>query len=222
MSDHVIEARDLVKIYGDGDAAVRALDGVSVAFARGEFAAIMGASGSGKSTLMQCLAGLDRPTSGSVTCGGLDLAAASEGELTRLRRDRIGFVFQAFNLLPTLTAAENILLPLDLAGRRVEPEWFDGIVASLGIGERLGHLPSALSGGQQQRVAIARALITRPEVVFADEPTGALDSDTGSALLASLREAASSTGQTIILVTHDPGAAAVTDRVVRLRDGRIA
>lgn len=221
MPENAVEARDLVKVYGEGDAAVRALDGVSLTFERGEFAAIMGASGSGKSTLLHCLAGLDRPTSGEVRYGELSLTEASDATLTRLRRDQLGFVFQAFNLIPTLTARENILLPLDLAGRRPEPGWFDELAGTLGLEKRLEHLPSALSGGQQQRVAIARALITRPDVVFADEPTGALDSETGAGILSSLRDAASA-GQTIVLVTHDRNAASYADRVIRMQDGRVA
>jgi putative ABC transport system ATP-binding protein len=214
-------AVDAVKAYGTGEAAVRALDGVTVAFDRGRFTAIMGPSGSGKSTLLHCLAGLDTLTSGDVLLGEQPLRGLSDKQLTTLRRDRMGFVFQAFNLLPTLTAAENIRLPLDLAGRAVDRTWFDAVVAAVGLQERLGHTPAQLSGGQQQRVAAARALVTRPEIVFADEPTGALDSRSGADLLAFLRRAVDEFGQTIVMVTHDPVAAAHADRVVFLADGRI-
>ncbi len=221
LPDTIAQAVDLTKTYGSGEAEVRALDGVSVGFAPGSFSAIMGPSGSGKSTLMHCLAGLDRPTSGQVHLGGTEITGLRDRELTAVRRDRVGFVFQAFNLLPTLTAKENILLPLDLAGRRADPAAFDQIVDSLRLGDRLKHLPSQLSGGQQQRVAIARALITRPQVLFADEPTGALDSRTGTDLLNQLRTATLALGQTIVMVTHDPNAAAYADRAVILSDGRI-
>jgi putative ABC transport system ATP-binding protein len=214
-------ARDLVKVYGQNDATVLALDEVSVDFAAGAFTAIMGPSGSGKSTLLHCLAGLDRPTSGQAFIGETDLAQLPEKQLTRLRRDRLGFVFQAFNLLPTLTAEENITLPADLAGRRVDSAWLDRIVTTLGLAPRLHHRPSELSGGQQQRVAVARALATRPDVVFADEPTGALDSRTGAELLAFLRTAVDELGQTVVMVTHDPVAASYADRVVFLADGRV-
>jgi putative ABC transport system ATP-binding protein len=212
---------DLVKVYGTGDAAVRALDGISVAFGAGRFTAIMGPSGSGKSTLMHCAAGLDTVTSGTVALGATQLTGLPDRALTRLRRDRVGFVFQSFNLLPTLTAEQNIRLPLELAGRRPDPAWFDRLVAVLGIGDRLGHLPSALSGGQQQRVACARALLTRPEVVFADEPTGNLDSRSGAGVLEFLRNCVRELGQTVVMVTHDPNAAAFADRVVLLADGRL-
>jgi putative ABC transport system ATP-binding protein len=212
---------DAVKAYGTGEAAVRALDGVTVAFDRGRFTAIMGPSGSGKSTLLHCLAGLDTLTSGEVQLGDRSLTGLSDKQLTLLRRDRMGFVFQAFNLLPTLTAEENIRLPLDLAGRPLDREWFDTVVAAVGLQQRLGHTPAQLSGGQQQRVAAARALVTRPEIVFADEPTGALDSRSGSDLLAFLRRAVDDFGQTIVMVTHDPVAAAHADRVVFLADGRV-
>jgi putative ABC transport system ATP-binding protein len=212
---------DAVKSYGTGEAAVRALDGVTVAFDRGRFTAIMGPSGSGKSTLLHCLAGLDTLTSGDVRLGEQSLIGLAEKKLTLLRRDRMGFVFQAFNLLPTLTAQENILLPLDLAGRDVDREWFDAVVRAVGLQDRLDHTPAQLSGGQQQRVAAARALVTRPEIVFADEPTGALDSRSGADLLAFLRRAVDEFGQTIVMVTHDPVAAAHADRVVFLADGRI-
>jgi putative ABC transport system ATP-binding protein len=212
---------DAVKSYGSGEAEVRALDGVTVAFERGRFTAIMGPSGSGKSTLLHCLAGLDTLTSGDVRLGDQSLTGLWEKELTLLRRDRMGFVFQAFNLLPTLTAAENIQLPLDLAGRPLDREWFDTVVRAVGLQDRLDHTPAQLSGGQQQRVAAARALVTRPEIVFADEPTGALDSRSGADLLTFLRRAVDEFGQTIVMVTHDPVAAAHADRVVFLADGRI-
>ncbi len=215
-------ATDLVKVYGSGATAVRAVDGISVGFARGTFTAIMGASGSGKSTLMHCLAGLDSPTSGSITVGGTEITALRDRDLTVLRRDRIGFVFQSFNLLPTLTAGQNITLPLDLAGRAVDDAVFNALVASLGITHRLRHLPGELSGGEQQRVAIARALIGSPDVVFADEPTGQLDSATGHGLLAYLRSSVRELGRTVVMVTHDPIAAAYADRAVLLADGRIA
>jgi putative ABC transport system ATP-binding protein len=215
-------ATDVVKIYGSGDTTVRALDGVSVEFSAGSFTAIMGPSGSGKSTLMHCLAGLDTVTHGSVTIGGQELTGLDDRALTTLRRDRVGFVFQSFNLLPTLTAEQNILLPLELAGRRVDRALFDALTASLGITDRLRHRPSELSGGQQQRVAIARSLVNRPQVVFADEPTGALDSRTGQSLLNYLRTSSRETGQTIVMVTHDPMAASYADRVVLLADGRLA
>ena len=220
-SDTIAAAVALTKTYGTGEAAVHALAGVDVGFEKGSFTAIMGPSGSGKSTLMHCLAGLDRPTSGQVWLGGIEITGLDDRRLTRVRRDNVGFVFQAFNLLPTLTARENILLPLDLTGTRVEPARFDDIVASLRLGDRLGHLPSQLSGGQQQRVAIARALITRPQVVFADEPTGALDSRSGTELLNHLRSASRHLGQTIVMVTHDPNAAAFAGRALILSDGRI-
>jgi putative ABC transport system ATP-binding protein len=215
------ETVDAVKSYGTGEAEVRALDGVSVAFERGRFTAIMGPSGSGKSTLLQCLAGLDTLTSGDVRLAEQSLGGLSDKKLTLLRRDRMGFVFQAFNLLPTLTAAENIRLPLDLAGRDVDQEWFAIVIAAVGLQDRLDHTPAQLSGGQQQRVAAARALVTRPEIVFADEPTGALDSRSGADLLAFLRRAVDEFGQTIVMVTHDPIAASHADRVVFLADGRI-
>jgi len=200
---------------------VRALDGVSVAFDRGGFTAIMGPSGSGKSTLLHCLAGLDVLTSGRTYVGDVDLAALSDKQLTRLRRDRLGFIFQAFNLLPTLTAAENITLPLALAGRRPDPAWFDTVIDVVGLRDRLGHRPAELSGGQQQRVAAARALVSRPELIFADEPTGNLDSKAGSELLAFMRQAVDAFGQTIVMVTHDPVAASYADRIVFLADGRV-
>ncbi|HEY0905028.1 MAG TPA: ABC transporter ATP-binding protein [Marmoricola sp.] len=214
-------AHRAVKTYGTGDTAVVALDGVSLDLPRGQFTAIMGPSGSGKSTLMHCLAGLDTLTSGQVFIGTTDLATLSDRELTTLRRDRIGFVFQSFNLLPTLTAAENITLPADLAGRAPDGDWFRTVVDKLDLGDRLHHLPSELSGGQQQRVAVGRALISRPDVVFADEPTGALDSKASAELLAFLRSVVDDLGQTVVMVTHDPGAAAYADRVVFLVDGAI-
>ena len=217
-----VAAVNLVKVYGSGDTAVRALDGVTVGFERAQFTAIMGPSGSGKSTLMHCLAGLDTATSGQALLGGTDLTAQSDKVLTRVRRERIGFVFQSFNLLPQLTAAQNITLPLDLAGKRTERGLFAHLADVLGITSRLDHRPSELSGGQQQRVALARALVSRPEVVFADEPTGNLDSRSGAEVLLFLRNSVRELGQTIVMVTHDPGAAAYADRVVLLADGRVA
>ena len=212
----------LVKTYGTGDALVSAVADVSAAFGVGEFTAIMGPSGSGKSTLMHLLAGLDRPTSGEVFVEGSPISGMRDRELTQLRRDRFGFIFQSFNLVPTLSAEENIVLPLQLANRKVDRDELQHLAAQLGIAERLTHLPHELSGGQQQRVAVARALITRPAVVFADEPTGALDLRTGRELLASLQAAAHQRRQTVIMVTHDPAAAAYADRVLILVDGRIA
>ncbi|MCR8676093.1 ABC transporter ATP-binding protein [Micrococcus sp. HG099] len=215
-------ARALTKTYGRGDAEVHALRGVDVDFAAGAFTAIMGPSGSGKSTLMHCLAGLDTPTSGSVVLGGTEITGLGDTALTRLRRDRVGFVFQAFNLVPTLTAEQNIVLPLELAGRRPDRAWLDEITATLGLTDRLKHRPHELSGGQQQRVAVARALLTRPDVVFGDEPTGNLDSATSAEVLGLLRRSAREMGQTVIMVTHDPVAASAADRVVLLADGRLA
>jgi putative ABC transport system ATP-binding protein len=209
------------KVYGSGGTAVVALDEVTLGLPSGRFTAIMGPSGSGKSTLVHCLAGLDRLTEGQVLVGEIELGKLSDKELTLLRRTRIGFVFQAFNLVPTLTAGENITLPLTLAGRKPDPAWFDEVIATVGLGDRLGHRPSEMSGGQQQRVAVARALISRPAIVFADEPTGNLDSRGGAKLLNFLRQAVDEMGQTIVLVTHDPGAAAHADAVVFLADGRI-
>ena len=214
-------ADGLTKTYGEGDAAVQALSDVSVGFTEGEFTAIMGPSGSGKSTLLHCMAGLDTPTSGSVRIGDVDLTTLSEKDLTRLRRDRVGFVFQAFNLVPTLSAEENITLPLDIAGRDVDRAWFDQVVDTVRLRDRLGHRPSELSGGQQQRVAGARALVSRPAIVFADEPTGNLDSRSGAELLGFLRDAVTSHGQTIVMVTHDANAASYADRIVFLADGHI-
>ncbi|GAA1397768.1 ABC transporter ATP-binding protein [Luteococcus peritonei] len=212
---------DLVKVYGSGKTQVTALDHVDVAFERGSFTAIMGPSGSGKSTLMHCLAGLDRITSGHVVLADQELNALSDKQLTTVRRDRVGFVFQSFNLLPTLTARQNILLPLELAGRKPDNAFLEQLTGSLGLSERLSHRPSELSGGQQQRVAVARAMITRPDVIFADEPTGALDSKTGTALLEYLRRCVDELGQTIIMVTHDAKAAAWADRALILLDGHI-
>ncbi|MEV6489178.1 ABC transporter ATP-binding protein [Actinoplanes sp. NPDC051633] len=217
-----VSAVDLVKVYGSGDTAVRALDGVTVGFDRARFTAIMGPSGSGKSTLMHCLAGLDTATKGQALLGETDLTVQPDRVLTRVRRERIGFVFQSFNLLPQLTAEQNITLPLDLAGRRPERQLFAHLIDVLGLRSRLAHRPSELSGGQQQRVALARALVSRPEVVFADEPTGNLDSRSGSEVLGFLRNSVRELGQTIVMVTHDPGAAAYADRVVLLADGRVA
>ena len=214
-------AVELTKVYGRGDAAVHALSGVTVELERGQFTAVMGPSGSGKSTLMHCLAGLDVPTSGSAFVGDQEIGSLSDAELTRLRRDRIGFVFQAFNLIPTLTAQENITLPADLAGSKIDSEWFEVIVSQLGIADRLSHLPRELSGGQQQRIACARALISRPQLIFADEPTGNLDSNASAGVLAFLRSAVTEHGQSIVIVTHDPSAAAYADRVVFLADGRV-
>ncbi len=209
------------KTYGEGATAVQALDDVTIAFPSGRFSAIMGPSGSGKSTLLHVLAGLDVPTSGSVQLGGTEITTLSDDDLTRLRRDRVGFVFQAFNLLPTLTAMENITLPLDIAGRTPDRFWLDTVIDTVGLRARLGHRPSELSGGQQQRVAAARALASRPAVVFADEPTGALDSRAAADLLGFLRTAVHELGQTIVMVTHDPVAASYADSVVFLADGRV-
>jgi putative ABC transport system ATP-binding protein len=212
---------DLRKTYGTGQAAVHAVAGISVAFERGRFTAVMGASGSGKSTLMQCMAGLDRPTSGQSFVGGLDIGSLDDAGLTQLRRDRIGFVFQYFNLIPTLTAAENITLPAALAGAKVDREWLGYLVGQLGIADRLTHRPGELSGGQQQRVACARALMNKPDLVFADEPTGNLDSNSSADLLAFLRRSVTELGQSIVMVTHDPRSAAYADRVVFLADGKL-
>jgi putative ABC transport system ATP-binding protein len=219
--DSAARSHDLTKTYGSGQAVVRALNKVNVAFERGRFTAVMGPSGSGKSTLLHCMAGLDRPTSGRAFIGEQDIGHLDDSRITRLRRDRIGFIFQSFNLVPTLTAAENITLPLNLAGTKVDREWFDDIVGRLGIGDRLDHQPSQMSGGQQQRVACARALITRPELVFADEPTGNLDSNASAELLSFLKDSTLRTGQSVVMVTHDPRAAAYSDRVVLLADGAV-
>ncbi len=214
-------AVDLTKTYGKGDTVVRALDGVTVEFDRGRFTAVMGPSGSGKSTLMHCLAGLDVPTSGRAFVADCEIGLLDDAGLTKLRRDRIGFVFQSFNLVPTLTAAENITLPADLAGARVDQAWFGYLVDQLGIAGRLSHRPAELSGGQQQRTACARALVRRPDLIFADEPTGNLDSGASAEVLAFLRAAVTEHGQSIVMVTHDPRAAAYADRVVFLADGKI-
>ncbi len=214
-------AVDAEKVYGAGATAVRALDGVSVDFPSGRYPAIMGPSGSGKSTLMHSVAGLDTLTSGTVLIGDTDISKLNDKQLTKLRRDRIGFIFQAFNLVPTLTAAENIALPARLAGRTPDPAWFDHVVETVGLTNRLKHRPSELSGGQQQRVAVARALASRPEIIFADEPTGNLDSRTGAEILSFMRTAVREFGQTIVMVTHDPVAASYADRAVFLADGRI-
>ncbi len=214
-------AVELTKVYGHGDAAVTALESVSVEFERGRFTAIMGPSGSGKSTLLHCMAGLDAPTGGRVYIGDVDLTALKERELTRLRRDKVGFVFQAFNLIPTLSAGENITLPLDIAGRDVDRAWFESVVNTIGLSDRLSHRPAELSGGQQQRVAGARALLSRPEIVFADEPTGNLDSHSGAELLGFLRSTVKDHDQTIVMVTHDAVAASYSDRIVFLEDGRV-
>jgi putative ABC transport system ATP-binding protein len=211
----------LTKTYGEGDATVRALDDVSVEFERARFSAIMGPSGSGKSTLLHCMAGLDKPTSGQVLIGDVDLTTLSEKDLTLLRRKSVGFVFQAYNLVPTLTASENITLPLDIAGKEPDKAWFDEVVDTVGIRDRLSHRPSELSGGQQQRVAGARALVSRPEIVFADEPTGNLDSKASQEILSFLRSAVKDHGQTIVMVTHDASAASFADRIVFLGDGRV-
>jgi len=216
----VAEAVHATKVYGTGDTSVRALDGVDVQFPSRRFTAIMGPSGSGKSTLMHCLAGLDTLTSGQVFVDGVELGQLSDKELTRLRRERLGFVFQAYNLVPTLTAAENISLPSALAGRRPDREWLDTVIDAVGLRDRLTHRPSELSGGQQQRVAVARALASQPALVFADEPTGNLDSRAGAEILGFLRRAVSELGQTIVMVTHDPVAASYADAVVFLADGR--
>lgn len=214
-------ADHLSKVYGAGEATVTALDDVSVGLDRGRFTAIMGPSGSGKSTLLHLLAGLDRPTSGTVHLGDTEITSLGDKRLTLLRRDRIGFIFQSFNLLPTMTAAENIVLPMRIAGRRPDPHWVASIVETVGLAGRLDHRPAQLSGGQQQRVAAARALASRPEIVFADEPTGALDSRSGAELLRFLRTAVDDLGQTVVMVTHDPAAAAYADRVLFLADGRV-
>ena len=216
-----VRVTDLTKIYGTGQAEVRALDGVSLDLQRGKFTAVMGPSGSGKSTLMHCCAALDDATSGSVVLDDTDLATLKDKELTLLRRDRIGFVFQSFNLVPTLTAEENILLPLSIAGRKPDRDWYSLVIETVGLSDRLEHRPNELSGGQQQRVAVARALASRPSVVFADEPTGNLDSKSGAEVLQLLKRSVDEFGQTVVMVTHDPVAAGYTDRVVFLADGRV-
>ena len=215
-------ARGVTKIYGAGETAVRALDDVDVAFESGRFSAIMGPSGSGKSTLLHCMAGLDQVNVGQVFIGDVDLTKLGDKQLTELRRDKIGFVFQAFNLVPTLNARENITLPMDIAGRKPDGDWLAHVIDILSLGDRLTHKPSELSGGQQQRVAAARALASRPEIIFADEPSGNLDSKSGTQLLQFMRQAVQDYGQTIVMVTHDPLAAAHSDRVVFLEDGHIA
>lgn len=215
-------ARDITKIYGHGQAAVTALGGVSLDIPAGSFTAVMGPSGSGKSTLMHCMAGLDTVTSGRLWIGDTEIGGLRERQLTRLRRDRIGFVFQAFNLLPVLTAADNITLPLDIAGRAADRAWLDTIISTVGLTDRLRHRPNELSGGQQQRVAIARALASRPQIVFADEPTGNLDSKASAEVLSLLRRSVREFGQTVVMVTHDPVAASYADRVIFLADGLIA
>lgn len=213
--------KNAVKVYGEGDTRVQALKGVSIDFKEGEFVAIMGPSGSGKSTLLHCAAGLDKLTKGTAQIGGVSLGRISDKRLTTLRRDRVGFIFQSFNLLPTLNAQENILLPLSIAGEKPDKEWVDGLVKTLGLGDRLKHTPTELSGGQQQRVAAARALASRPDIIFADEPSGNLDSKSGAELLGFLRKAATEFKQAIVMVTHDPKAASYADRVVFLNDGKI-
>jgi putative ABC transport system ATP-binding protein len=220
-SQAIVAASDLRRRYGEGEAAIDALDGVSVAFPTGRFAAIMGPSGSGKSTLMHNLAGLDRPTSGSVSVDGVELTGLDDKALTQLRRDRIGFIFQTFNLLPVLSAEENILLPLSIAGRKPDQGWLDRLIDTIGIRDRLSHRPAEMSGGQQQRVAVARALLARPAVVFADEPTGNLDSKASGDVLALLRQAVDEFGQTVVMVTHDAHAASFADRLLVLADGRV-
>ena len=217
----VVTARELTRVYGEGETAVHALRGVDVTIDAGQLTAVMGPSGSGKSTLMHILAGLDRPTSGTVDLAGNEITDLGDNQLTILRREHIGFVFQFFNLLPTLTARENIVLPLKLAGREPEPEWLDWVVDAVGLGDRLTHRPAELSGGQQQRVAIARALISKPTVLFADEPTGNLDSRTGGEILDLIRQSVDAVGPTVVMVTHEPRAAAIADRVLFLADGRI-
>jgi putative ABC transport system ATP-binding protein len=219
--DSIVTAVDVRRRYGEGAAAVDALAGVTVGFERGRFSAIMGPSGSGKSTLMHILAGLDRPTNGTVTVDGQEISGLDDGELTRLRRDKLGFVFQFFNLIPVLTAEENVLLPLSIAGRRPDAEWVERLIERVGLGDRRTHRPAELSGGQQQRVAVARALVSRPAVVFADEPTGNLDSKASEEVLELLRTAVDEFGQTVVMVTHDPEAASYADRLVVLRDGLV-
>jgi putative ABC transport system ATP-binding protein len=221
--DATVAARavDVWKVYGSGEAQVAALRGVSVDLGRGQFTAIMGPSGSGKSTLMHCLAGLDTVTRGAVHIGDVLVTGLGDAKLTRLRRDQVGFIFQQFNLLPTLTAQENILLPLSIAGRKPDRDWFAQVIETVGLGDRLSHRPSQLSGGQQQRVACARALVARPDVIFADEPTGNLDSRSGAEVLGFLRRSVRDYGQTIVMVTHDPNAASYADRVVFLSDGQV-
>jgi len=214
-------AHDLVKRYGSGDAEVMALDGISVSFERGKFTAVMGPSGSGKSTLMHCMAGLDTPTSGESYVGELEVGSLDDNGLTQMRRDHVGFIFQSFNLVPTLTAKENITLPLDLAGGDIDEEWLNFLVAQLGIADRLSHRPGELSGGQQQRVAVARALVSRPDLIFADEPTGNLDSNSSAEVLTFLKRSVEDFGQSIVMVTHDARGASFADRVIFLADGKL-
>ncbi|MGQ0430794.1 MAG: ABC transporter ATP-binding protein [Microthrixaceae bacterium] len=223
VADRAVAARavDATKVYGTGATEVRALDGVTVDFEAERFTAIMGPSGSGKSTLMHCVAGLDSLTSGRVSIGGTDLTTLNDKELTTVRRDQVGFVFQSFNLIPTLSALENITLPMDLAGRKADQAWLDSIIGTVSLGDRLAHRPSELSGGQQQRVAVARALAARPKIVFADEPTGNLDSRSSAEILGFMRRAVTDLGQTIVMVTHDPVAASYASRVIFLADGKI-
>jgi putative ABC transport system ATP-binding protein len=218
----IVTATDVRRRYGEGETAVDALRGVSVSFERGRFTGIMGPSGSGKSTLMHILAGLDRPSSGSVTVDGVELSDLDDGKLTQLRREKLGFIFQFFNLLPVLSAEENITLPLSIAGRDVDRDWFQRLIETIGLGDRVTHRPAELSGGEQQRVAVARALVNRPAVVFADEPTGNLDSASENEVLRLLRQAVDEFGQTVVMVTHDPHAASFADRLLVLRDGQIA
>jgi putative ABC transport system ATP-binding protein len=220
-SGYAARCQDAAKVYGSGDTQVAALDGVTVGFERGRFSAIMGPSGSGKSTLMHCMAGLDRLTGGQTWVGEQDLSSMNERQLTELRRDHIGFVFQAFNLVPTLDASENISLPMALAGRKPDKGWVDQVISAVGLGDRLKHRPSELSGGQQQRVAVARALASRPDIIFADEPTGNLDSRSGAEILSFMQRATVELGQTIVMVTHDPSAASYARRVVFLADGKV-
>jgi putative ABC transport system ATP-binding protein len=221
VAQRIVEAQEVCRRYGEGEAAVDALTDVTVGFPRGRFAAIMGPSGSGKSTLMHILAGLDRPTSGTVRIDGVELTGLDDRKLTQLRRDRIGFIFQTFNLLPVLSAEENILLPLSIASRKPDREWLDRLVETIGIRDRLSHRPAEMSGGQQQRVAVARALVSRPAVVFADEPTGNLDSKASGDVLELLRHAVDDFGQTVVMVTHDAHAASFADRLLVLADGRV-
>jgi putative ABC transport system ATP-binding protein len=221
LNGQVVVATDLTRRYGEGDAAVDALAGVSTAFERDRFTAIMGPSGSGKSTLMHILAGLDKPTGGTVALDGVEITGLDDRELTELRRDKLGFVFQFFNLLPVLTAEENLVLPLSIAGRKPDQQWVEQLIGAVGLGDRRTHRPSELSGGQQQRVAVARALVSKPAVVFADEPTGNLDSKASADVLALLRQAVDEFGQTVIMVTHDPAAAAHADRLITLNDGKL-
>ncbi len=221
MNGQVVVATDVTRRYGKGDAAVDALAGISTAFERDRFTAIMGPSGSGKSTLMHILAGLDKPTSGTVELDGVEITSLDDGELTKLRRDKLGFVFQFFNLLPVLSAEENLVLPLSIAGRKPDSQWVEQLIAAVGLADRRTHRPSELSGGQQQRVAVARALVSKPAVVFADEPTGNLDSKASADVLDLLRRSVDEFGQTVIMVTHDPAAAAHADRLITLHDGKL-